>query len=370
MVLIMAGISAIGPKELTRTQFSIHSTLFLNLDVEQQLQRIKECGDSLQIFTVGKVGGGKSSLTSCLVGDFAVEKQFTTAPEWRPGTTKVEKYEIQIKNSKNTFVYVYDTQGLFGDSSQPAIMDETAELIEKMCSNDVNGVLIVCLPMYERFDKSTKDTLTMLHRKFGDQNIWKHAVIVLTKADLFPDEWLESKKWWQRSAPILKRKFEETHSDCRKFLKEMFTKTIDGINPPWMTEEEFDDIPILPTSKLTEAALSKMEDVGHQFWFENLLIKCCEREQGTVLINIHSKRLAALSKEAYRQVKETLGKAEAALQVPITADHIVKTFKATGAEFIYNTNIIDILKLKVYRWFNYSAVKAKRFQYYPAEESS
>ena len=337
-------------------------------DVEKQLKRIKEFGDSLQIFTAGKVGGGKSSLTNCLVGD--LKKPFTTAPGWRPGTTNVEKYKIQIKNSKDAFVYVYDTQGLSGDSSQPKIMDETAELIEKMCSNDVNGVLIVCIAMYERFDKSTEDTLTKLHRKFGDQNIWKHAVIALTKADAFPDEWLEPKKLWQRSAPILKRKFEETLSNCREFLKEMFTKTIDGRNPPWMTEEEFDDIPILPTSKLTKTALSKMEDVGHQFWFENLLIKCCEREQGMVLINIYSKRLAALSKEAYRLVKETLVKDEAVQQVPITADHIVKTFKATGAEFVYDTNIIDIIKLKVHRRFIYSAVKAKRFQYYPAKESS
>ena len=161
-----------------------------------------------------------------------------------------------------------------------------------MCTNDANSVLIVCIPMHNRFDEST---LMTLQYKFGKQHIWQYTVIALTKADQYPSVWKDSIKWWERSAPILEKKFNEALSECREYLKEMFTQAKNERSRPWMTEEEFDDIPIIPTSKLTRDALFKMEDVRHQFWFEELLIKCCERVPGTAMINIHSERLAALS---------------------------------------------------------------------------
>ena len=62
-----------------------------------------------------------------------------------------------------------------------------------------------------------------------------------------------------------------------------------------MTEDEFDDlkIPIFPTSQLSKQALERMEQVGHGYWFDLLLIQCCRRLLGSG-IQIHRERLSQL----------------------------------------------------------------------------
>ena len=222
---------------------------------QSHLQQI-ERGNSINIILVGNFCSGKSSLTSCLVGPFAENKPIAKS-RWGPSPVikklEMEKYEIPIKDSKDAFVYVYDMQRVFDGKKDQAENneDETAELIGKMCTNDANSVLIVCIPMHNRFDEST---LMTLQYKFGKQHIWQSAVIALTKADQYPIEWEDSIKWWERSAPILEKKFNEALSECRKYLKEMFTQAKNERSRPWMTEEKFDDI-IISTSKLTRDAL-------------------------------------------------------------------------------------------------------------------
>ena len=73
----------------------------------------------------------------------------------------------------------------------------------------VSGVLIVCIPMHERLDEAALETLAILHDKIG-KDIWRYTVIALTKADEYPQaQWLESKKWFNKSAPIIKSEFEK-----------------------------------------------------------------------------------------------------------------------------------------------------------------
>ena len=312
---------------------------------QSHLQQI-ERRNSLNIILVGNTGSGKSSLTNCLVGPVAENKPIAK-PGWRPVTKKLEKYEIPIKDSKDAFVYVYNLQSMFHSMSE----DNEEELIGKMCTNDANSVLIVCIPMHNRFDEST---LMTLQYKFGKQHIWQYTVIALTKADQYPSVWKDSIKWWERSAPILEKKFNEALSECREYLKEMFTQAKNERSRPWMTEEEFDDIPIIPTSKLTRDALFKMEDVRHQFWFEELLIKCCERVPGTAMINIHSERLAALSEETIQKVSNSLHKSTNAIPTKIR-----NVFGATKAG-----SIVDFTMTKLYQDFIYSPINSPRFEFY------
>ena len=111
---------------------------------QSHLQQI-ERGNSLNIILVGNVRSGKSSLTSCLVGPVAENKPIAKSG-WRAATKWLEKYEIPIRDSRDAFVYVYDTQGMFDGEQDQAEdnEDEKAELIGKMCTNDANGVLIIC----------------------------------------------------------------------------------------------------------------------------------------------------------------------------------------------------------------------------------
>ena len=63
-----------------------------------------------------------------------------------------------------------------------------------------------------------------------------------------------------------------------------------------MTEEEFNKIPILPTSQLSNpSANTKMAAVHYEWWFDALLLECCKKEQGMHLVSVHAQRLDRLS---------------------------------------------------------------------------
>ena len=262
----------------------------------------------LQIFTVGKTGAGKSSLISDLVGPSAIEKPKVGAG-WAPVTTESHKYEVQVEKGVSS-VFVYDTRGMF-DAVAGGHEETTMSSLHKVCSNDVSGMLIVCIPMHDRLDESAVETIATLYNKFG-KDIWKKSVIALTKADEYPrDEWLVSKKWFNKAEPILKSEFERYLQKCKDILRENFTLSKDKARERsyiGMSVKEYDEleIPILPTSTLSSRDhLSKMRAVGHEYWFDLLLVECCKRERGMTLVNIHSKRLNNLPDEIVRQIDPT-----------------------------------------------------------------
>ena len=255
---------------------------------------------SLSIITIGKTGAGKSSLVRDLLGLESTRKPSSRAGI-KPVTTAIEHYEIAFGD--DMVVKIYDTPGLFnvcGGSYE----SETLREISEICTNDVDGVLLICIEMHQRVDKTTLETLARIHRRHGKE-IWGSAVIVLTKADQYPrSEWLESKKWWQNEQPMLKKSFEEDLTAAKDYLQSLFTTSRDVVSDCYigLTEEEFKDIPILPTSKLCYKAMIRMEMVGHESWFTDLLVECCKGEKSKVLVKIHSKRLWKLPKKVLLQL--------------------------------------------------------------------
>ena len=269
-------------------------------DQRAAVLRLFESSKSLSILTVGKSGAGKSSLVGDLLGIDSNQKPPSRAG-MEPVTTAIEHYEILVGD---VAVKIYDTPGLF-DVSGRSNESETLRTVGEFCNNDVDGVLLICIEMHQRVDKSTMETLALIHRRCGKE-IWRFAVIALTKADRYPASvWLKSKRWWQREEPILEEKFKEDLAAAQDYLKSLFTSTdVTSECCIGLTQEEFDDlaIPILPTSKLCYKTMSAMEMVGQKSWFDKLLVECCKREGGMALMKIHSKRLWQLPKEVLVQL--------------------------------------------------------------------
>ena len=143
---------------------------------------------STVIVLLGKTGSGKSTLATCICN----QDVFPSNDGWEPDETVIGASRIEISKD-GTSVTILDTKGILDSSG--AVLDGTAvELIGKLLNNDANGVIIVCISMFERVDLATIKTLAFLQGKFG-YNLWSRVVIALTKADAFNvNNWLTKKK--------------------------------------------------------------------------------------------------------------------------------------------------------------------------------
>ena len=128
---------------------------------------------------------------------------------------------------------------------------------------------------------------------------------MLTKADCYEKhKWLMSQTQ-PETENYLKIKFSDELEKQKIILRKAFTATANQAPPHChigMTEDEFYDlqIPIFPTSQLNQQALERMEQVGHGYWFDLLLIQCCRRLQGSGL-QIHRERLSQLPPQLLEQ---------------------------------------------------------------------
>ena len=252
---------------------------------------------STSIVTFGKGGTGKSSLALAIAGK---ENDLTKAKEgFRSVTKESDETTFQVEN---VTVKIIDTSGMMDTESTRD--DKTVHEISQMLTNDFSGVFVVCIDMYERLDSLTVQILAQINRRLGMQ-FWLHAVIALTKADRYEeDDWdkeweLENKKSNISKSDFYRKKFSETIEDRSSILKEVFTACREDVKESCffdMTNDDYDrlKIPIIPTSRLNAA--KKMYKVGCVHWFDQLIVKCCQREQGSKagLLQIHKQRLLCL----------------------------------------------------------------------------
>ena len=184
------------------------------------------------------------------------------------------------------------------DASPEAHEKATIEIVGNILDAE-KGVIIICIKMYERIDESTLATLAMLHQKYR-LRIWKHVVIALTMADRYEEhKWLKSKGPKESKSKFLSDKFRKEITEREKQLKEYCIASNDNSLRSCyigMTEAEFVGlrIQVLPTSQLEKHEMERMKQVDCGYWFDQLLIKCCQRVQGCGLIQVHEKRLMKL----------------------------------------------------------------------------
>ena len=216
---------------------------------------------------------------------------------------------------------IVDTHGMM-DTSFDTYSEDIIKLAGAIATNDCKGLIIVCIKMYERVDESTLATLATLHKKYGE-SIWHHVIIALTNADRYEEhKWLKSKRFGTRKQQFLSDKFSSIVRECKDSIKEYFTADKMKVKESCyfgMMQPQFEmlEIPIIPTSQLDEYEMSRMKQVGYQYWFDVLLIKCCQRLQGCGLIHIHKERLTRLpselvvkeiGKEAFDKLKSSRNK--------------------------------------------------------------
>ena len=257
-------------------------------EVAQRIVDVK----TLTIYTYGYTGAGKSSLVRDLLGPKATKApKACSGPNANPSAEVLTDFSIDIGNGLS--IPVFDTRGMF-ERGRPNQDKEILRVVGNVCRfNDNNGVLVICIPMNVRLTREGEELLVLLHKEYHEKGIWNFVVIALTKADIYnEDEWLVDKKLTDSPVRHLKQHFQDTLSDFKEALKEVFT------GPIGISEKEFNSIPIVPTSQLTNrSAMKKMAAVQYECWFDALLLACCKKERGTHLVKVHAQRLNRLTPE-------------------------------------------------------------------------
>ena len=165
------------------------------LDPKQlkELQEALKDGDSrekkLSLMVVGKTGEGKSCLINGLLGlkDPADPKdgwtgENTGAPEGHEGlaeTTKLTKYS---KEKQGVVVEVWDTPGLEGDETDNVLQEISIQTGNKL------DLMVFCIKVQagSRVSSDHERVIIKLTKSFSE-NIWKHAIFVMTMVNLSSD---------------------------------------------------------------------------------------------------------------------------------------------------------------------------------------
>ena len=277
------------------------------VDLEREATRLfgtLNAKKNFAIFLFGKTGSGKSSLAKAIIGTEAKDAP-KDVPGCVPSKTEATPFTATVGNVDVTII---DTRGLC-DGLKDTNDDETVQLMGDVLKNDRSGIIIICLEMYQRVDESTLKPLVFLHRQFG-REIWPHVIIALTKADRYEkDKWLEDCPKGKRKQEYLVGKFHEEVEYFKAYLQTIFTG--EELNPEYqigMTQCEFDElqIPVIPTSQLRKTEMSKMNSVGREYWFDELLLHCCARDKDAGIIQIHPDRMANLPNIIPRRIKDIL----------------------------------------------------------------
>lgn len=224
-----------------------------------------------QIVIFGKPGSGRTSLASAIAG--IDTDNINSTSEWDSG---IKSTTEGVSHFDKGNVNILDTMG--------SMTKHTCDILNDLVKHERLQLIIVCIDMFEKLDWSTLEPLSLLHCQcYG---VWSRTVIALTKADRY-----EEHKWLSKS---LKNKFAEELTKRKDTLKRIFTNQALPCCYIGMTEEYFDrlNIPIIPTSELNKHALDRMEKVGYGYWFDTLLVECCQRADHG--LRLHRDRLSQL----------------------------------------------------------------------------
>ena len=204
---------------------------------EPQLQQIMgEAAreQTVSIFVFGKVGSGKSSLVSSIVDQDMAKCDEGGHDGFEAGTNTVNCRSFRV--GKVT-VNVIDTCGMMDTSAAADNQDDrTLKMVKDIVKEKSKAVLIVCIDMYERIDRSTLEVLASLYQKLPESDdatndketeilrsnleLWSRVVIALTKVDMYQEhKWLMSDRRGLSKRQFISKTFDENVENRRESLK-------------------------------------------------------------------------------------------------------------------------------------------------------
>ena len=244
----------------------------------------------LKIVTIGRGGHGKSTLINNLL-NLQGEEAAMSFKSGTPVTTGVTMYNKEVNG---VTVYIYDTPGLQDESvDERKIIKE----IEKLTKGYVD-LLFYVSSLNDRINSADEKIIKSITNEFNHQ-VWEHAVLVLTHADIYLKE---------EQLAFLPGEPEDT-------AEEKYIKFTDGFVKPFQTyiakqkgcrnirvkciqqrTEEVSDNPY----EIAAIPTGLYKDSKPDGWYYNLLIEAvnkCNKET-TPLLLIATNTAGQIAKEA------------------------------------------------------------------------
>lgn len=152
----------------------------LSLEVKEAIDTLEEGRRRTFTFLlIGRTGVGKSSTINSLLGD-----DVAPVGDYKPKTREVQKYSRSIEGVTFTVV---DTPGLCDDLPQKGYDDAYLKKMKAEIS-DIDCLWFVTDLMATRAGGDEKRAIQLINKAFGKE-VWHHAIIVFTRADLIEAEY-------------------------------------------------------------------------------------------------------------------------------------------------------------------------------------